>query len=92
MAEGLASARSTPFSVIGGMIEGLRQVAALPDPCGAITDLNYRPSGIGLEQQLAEGWPFQPGPPFPDPVRAPRMLKRPSQRNRMNSLPLRGTP
>ena len=31
---------------IDGMIEGLRQVAALPDPCGAITDLNYRPSGI----------------------------------------------
>lgn len=28
------------------MIEGLRQVAALPDPCGAITDLNYMPSGI----------------------------------------------
>lgn len=33
-------------STIDGMIEGLRQVAALPDPCGAITDLNYRPSGI----------------------------------------------
>jgi glutamate-5-semialdehyde dehydrogenase len=31
---------------IDGMIEGLRQVAALPDPCGEITDLNYRPSGI----------------------------------------------
>ncbi|MCX8146814.1 MAG: gamma-glutamyl-phosphate reductase, partial [Azovibrio sp.] len=27
-------------------IEGVRQVAALPDPVGAITDLNYRPSGI----------------------------------------------
>lgn len=33
-------------ATIDGMIEGLRQVAALPDPCGAITDLNYRPSGI----------------------------------------------
>lgn len=33
-------------STIDGMIEGLRQVAALPDPCGAITDLNYRPTGI----------------------------------------------
>ncbi len=32
--------------VIDGMIEGLRQVAALPDPCGEITDLSYRPSGI----------------------------------------------
>lgn len=29
-----------------GMVEGLRQVAALPDPCGEISDLNYRPSGI----------------------------------------------
>lgn len=31
---------------INGMIEGLQQVAALPDPVGEITDLNYRPSGI----------------------------------------------
>lgn len=31
---------------IDAMIEGLRQVIALPDPIGAITDLNYRPSGI----------------------------------------------
>lgn len=31
---------------IDGMIEGLQQVAALADPVGAITDLNYRPSGI----------------------------------------------
>ncbi len=29
-----------------GMCEGLRQVAALPDPAGVITDLKYRPSGI----------------------------------------------
>ncbi len=28
------------------MIEGLEQVASLPDPIGAITDLTYRPSGI----------------------------------------------
>ncbi len=34
--------------VIDGMIEGLRQVAALPDPCGEITDMSYRPSGIQL--------------------------------------------
>ncbi len=33
-------------ATIDGMIEGLRQVAALPDPCGAITDMSYRPSGI----------------------------------------------
>lgn len=31
---------------IAGMAEGLRQIAALPDPVGGITDLNYRPSGI----------------------------------------------
>lgn len=28
------------------MVEGLQQVAALPDPCGEITDMKYRPSGI----------------------------------------------
>ena len=28
------------------MIEGLRQIAALPDPVGAVRDLSYRPSGI----------------------------------------------
>ena len=31
---------------IDSMIEGLRQVAALDDPVGAISDLKYRPSGI----------------------------------------------
>ena len=31
---------------IDTMIEGLQQVASLPDPVGEITDLNYRPSGI----------------------------------------------
>jgi glutamate-5-semialdehyde dehydrogenase len=31
---------------IKAMAEGLRQIAALPDPVGEITDLNYRPSGI----------------------------------------------
>ncbi len=33
-------------SRIDTMIEGLRQVAALDDPVGAISDLKYRPSGI----------------------------------------------
>ena len=37
----------TPL-VIDTMIEGLRQVAALPDPVGEITDMNFRPSGIQL--------------------------------------------
>ena len=31
---------------ISGMAEGLRQIAALADPVGEISDLNYRPSGI----------------------------------------------
>ncbi|MCB1735168.1 MAG: glutamate-5-semialdehyde dehydrogenase [Gammaproteobacteria bacterium] len=31
---------------IAAMAEGLRQIAALPDPIGEISDLNYRPSGI----------------------------------------------
>ncbi len=31
---------------IDNMIEGLRQVAGLPDPIGVITDMTYRPSGI----------------------------------------------
>ncbi len=31
---------------IDAMIDGVREIAALPDPVGAITDLNNRPSGI----------------------------------------------
>ncbi len=31
---------------IDGMASGLRQVAALPDPVGEITDMRYRPSGL----------------------------------------------
>jgi glutamate-5-semialdehyde dehydrogenase len=31
---------------VAGMAEGLRQIAALPDPVGEITDLKFRPSGI----------------------------------------------
>lgn len=33
---------------IDTMIEGLQQVAALPDPVGEITDMKYRPSGIQI--------------------------------------------
>jgi len=33
---------------IAGMSEGLRQVAALQDPIGEITDMAYRPSGIQI--------------------------------------------
>lgn len=32
------------------MIEGLKQVAALPDPVGEMTDLSFRPSGIQVGQ------------------------------------------
>lgn len=31
---------------IDGMVEGLHQVAALPDPVGEVSDMTYRPSGI----------------------------------------------
>lgn len=31
---------------IDSMIEGLRQISALPDPIGEIFDMNYRPTGI----------------------------------------------
>jgi len=31
---------------LAGMAEGLHQIAALADPVGGISDLNYRPSGI----------------------------------------------
>jgi glutamate-5-semialdehyde dehydrogenase len=31
---------------IDAMIEGLRQIAALPDPIGEVFDMKYRPSGI----------------------------------------------
>jgi len=33
---------------IESMAEGLEQIAALPDPVGEISDMNYRPSGIQL--------------------------------------------
>ncbi|PHS27576.1 MAG: glutamate-5-semialdehyde dehydrogenase [Methylophaga sp.] len=33
---------------IAGMAEGLEQIAALADPVGEISDMNYRPSGIQL--------------------------------------------
>ncbi|CAA9890208.1 Gamma-glutamyl phosphate reductase [Candidatus Methylobacter favarea] len=35
---------------IQAMVEGLEQVAALPDPVGEIIDLSYRPSGIQVGQ------------------------------------------
>lgn len=35
---------------IDTMIEGLRQVASLPDPVGEMTDMTYRPSGIQVGQ------------------------------------------
>ncbi len=35
---------------IDAMIEGLQQIAALPDPVGEVTDLSYRPSGIQVGQ------------------------------------------
>ena len=49
-AEGLDAALLDRFEIneksVSAMAEGLEQIAALPDPVGEITDLNYRPSGI----------------------------------------------
>ncbi|KMN82401.1 glutamate-5-semialdehyde dehydrogenase [Chromobacterium alkanivorans] len=33
---------------VAGIAEGLRQIAALPDPVGEVSDMAYRPSGIQL--------------------------------------------
>ncbi len=33
---------------VAGIAEGLRQIAALPDPVGEISDMSYRPSGIQI--------------------------------------------
>ncbi len=50
ISDGVAVAGIARLSVDGKasdqMIVGLSQVAKLPDPCGEITDLSYRPSGI----------------------------------------------
>jgi len=49
-AEGLDAALLDRLEIneksVSAMAEGLEQIAALPDPVGEITDLNYRPSGI----------------------------------------------
>lgn len=49
-ANGLESAMVDRLAVkpatVDSMIEGLRQVAALPDPCGEITEMRFRPTGI----------------------------------------------
>jgi len=49
-AKGLAEAMLDRLALtparIDGMIEGLRQVAALADPVGSISDMRYMPSGI----------------------------------------------
>jgi glutamate-5-semialdehyde dehydrogenase len=37
-------------SAIATMVEGLRQVAALPDPIGEMSNMRYRPSGIQVGQ------------------------------------------
>ena len=38
---------------IDQMIQGLQQVAALPDPCGEVSDLRYCPSGIQVGKMRA---------------------------------------
>ena len=56
MDKGRASAWMRRFWIVSlimridGMIEGLAQVVALPDPVGELTDLGKRPSGINLSK------------------------------------------
>ena len=44
--EALLDRLSLSAKTVASMAEGLLQIAALPDPVGEISDLNYRPSGI----------------------------------------------
>ena len=44
--EALLDRLSLSANTVASMAEGLLQIAALPDPVGEISDLNYRPSGI----------------------------------------------
>ena len=46
LAEALLDRLELTEARIKTMAQGLREIAALPDPVGAINDLNYRPSGI----------------------------------------------
>ncbi len=46
LSEALLDRLSLSPARIDAMIEGLRQIAALPDPIGEIFDMAYRPSGI----------------------------------------------
>jgi glutamate-5-semialdehyde dehydrogenase len=46
LGEALLDRLALTDKIVAGMAEGLEQIAALPDPVGGITDLNYRPSGI----------------------------------------------
>ena len=51
-ADGLSEAMLDRLELTDGridaMVEGLRQVVALPDPVGEISDMKYRPSGIQI--------------------------------------------
>lgn len=48
LAEALIDRLSLTPKGVASMAEGLLQIASLPDPIGAISDLNFRPSGIQL--------------------------------------------
>ncbi|MCP3866605.1 MAG: glutamate-5-semialdehyde dehydrogenase [Gammaproteobacteria bacterium] len=56
-AKGLATALLDRLELtsgrIDGMIEGLQQVASLPDPIGEIFDMKYRPTGIQVGRMRA---------------------------------------
>ena len=46
LGEALLDRLSLNAKGVAAMADGLRQIAALPDPVGGVSDLNYRPSGI----------------------------------------------
>lgn len=50
LADALLDRLTLSDSAITTMIEGLKQIASLPDPIGEISNLKYRPSGIQVGQ------------------------------------------
>ncbi|MFP5392321.1 MAG: glutamate-5-semialdehyde dehydrogenase [Gammaproteobacteria bacterium] len=50
LAEALLDRLALSDKAIDTMVEGLRQIAALPDPIGEISNMKYRPTGIQVGQ------------------------------------------
>ena len=50
LAEPLVDRLKLNAAILATVAEGCEQIAAMPDPIGAITNLRQRPSGIGVGQ------------------------------------------